>query len=76
MTSKAFLHINGVDYELPFEVTDVHDQSLQQVRNQIARLNGPGAQAQIFDVVRDGRRGSLEVAANAASVVGLLFAQL
>jgi hypothetical protein len=53
------LHIDGISYELPFEVESPQNSALQSVRDQITRLNGPNGHAQTFQVAFQGGHGSI-----------------
>jgi len=67
MARKAFLHINGVTYELAFEVDSEYDQAFHDVERRIGELTSGSGNQQTFSVLIDGQPAELRARQRRAS---------
>lgn len=71
MASQAYLHLNGVSYELPFQVESDHDAALQSVKQQVENLTRANGHVQIFDLRVEGSRCELHVSPSGVGTIGV-----
>ena len=59
MSRKAFIHINGVDYENAYPVDGESSPEFQDLEQKIEKLTSGGGTQIIFDVIMGGERAKL-----------------
>jgi hypothetical protein len=59
MSRKAFIHINGVDYENAYPVDGESSPEFQALEQKIEKLTSGGGVQVIFDVLMGGERAKL-----------------
>jgi hypothetical protein len=59
MSRKAFIHINGVDYENAYPVDGESSPEFQALEQKIEKLTSGGGVQVIFDVIMGGERAKL-----------------
>jgi hypothetical protein len=59
MSRKAFIHINGVDYENAYPVDGESSPEFQALEQKIEKLTSGGGTQIIFDVIMGGERAKL-----------------
>lgn len=59
MARKAFIHINGVTYQLEADVDSSNDPAFQAIERRIERLAGGSGDQELFDVLIDGHPARL-----------------
>ena len=69
-THAAFLHVNGIDYELQHKVTGPHGSDFQRTQDAIARVLAGPAWVEVFPVRVNNASVDLSVLGRGAATIG------
>jgi hypothetical protein len=74
MGGKAFIHINGTEYQMDGQYTNADNAVFQNLVSRIQRLvTGAETQTQFFDVVIAGHKGQLMVQPGGLASAAVVF---
>lgn len=69
-THTAFLHVNGIDYELQHKVTGPHGSDFQRTKEAIARVLADPTAVEVFPVRVNNASVDMSVLGRGVSTIG------